>query len=320
MEKRTLCRILIMLVLLTLTGCTSIQTRVTSCQQMLANSSLANNRIPRKERQVLMTLNEMSQGHLATSIPTAWPCKRLPPCQWYGVFCTSKHVTAVSTSNLQVSGEIPPTLGDLSELEHLSLGASGFTGEIPVELGNLSRLEVMALFDNRLTGEIPSELGNLSQLHTLSLFNNLLSGPIPSELGNLSQLEYLIIERNRLSGEIPLELGNLSQLEVLALANNRLSGEIPPELGNLSQLWCLELDGNQLSGEIPPELGNLSQLERLHLNDNQLSGPLPDELLELPVKELYLSGTDLCVPRTAEFEAWIANLEDRDFEDVPYCD
>ena len=36
------------------------------------------------------------------------------------------------------------------------------TGEIPPELGGLSNLEWLYLWGNQLTGEIPPELGDLS--------------------------------------------------------------------------------------------------------------------------------------------------------------
>ena len=38
------------------------------------------------------------------------------------------------------------------------------TGEIPPELGGLSNLQRLDLHDNQLTGEIPPELGGLSNL------------------------------------------------------------------------------------------------------------------------------------------------------------
>lgn len=177
-----------------------------------------------------------------------------------------------------LTGEIPPELGDLSNLEVLELSENGLTGEIPSELGDLSYLVHLSIWDNQLTGEIPPELGKLSNLDVLDLSDNQLTGEIPLELGDLSYLVHLSLWGNQLTGEIPSELGKLYDLEYLDLSNNQLSGEIPPELGNLSNLEDLDLWGNQLTGEVPPELGNLSNLEELDLDDNQLMGCIPDGL------------------------------------------
>ena len=43
------------------------------------------------------------------------------------------------------------------------------TGAIPAELGNLANLEELTLDDNQLTGAIPAELGNLANLEELTL-------------------------------------------------------------------------------------------------------------------------------------------------------
>ncbi|MBV7333441.1 VCBS repeat-containing protein [Chloroflexi bacterium TSY] len=219
------------------------------------------------------------------------------PCRWHGVTCYAAHVTALSLSQNQLSGSIPPELGNLSHLQHLGLAINPMSGGIPPELGNLSNLSSLALVNSQLSGSIPSELGNLSNLTILALDNNQLSGSIPSELGNLSNLSRLALVNNQLSGDIPSELGNLSNLSRLALVNNQLSGSIPSELGNLSSLTEFNLSDNQLSGSIPSELGNLSNLTNLSLGGNQLSGSIPPELgnlsnmLSLDLTSNQLSGS-----------------------------
>ena len=132
----------------------------------------------------------------------------------------------------------------------LRLGQNNLTGAIPPEIGNLSQLSRLRLPANKLTGEIPPELANLEQLKWLTLFHNDLTGPIPPELGSLEQLQDLLLQWNLLSGSIPPEFGNLEQLRRLYLHNNSLSGPIPPELGNLAQLKDVLLDSNSLSGSI----------------------------------------------------------------------
>ena len=117
----------------------------------------------------------------------------------------------------------------------------------------------------------------------------------------------------QLTGEIPTELGNLSKLEWLSLWGNQLTGGIPTELGSLSSLQSLDLSVNQLTGEIPTELGRLSNLQSLSLNDNSgLSGPLPGSFTGLTsLTYLDLSGTGVCAPTDASFQAWLEDIATR---------
>ena len=136
-----------------------------------------------------------------------------------------------------LSGAIPPELGDLTELERLTLGINALSGPIPPELGGLANLKALDLDHNALTGEIPPELGDLQKLESLSLDRNTLSGEIPPEFGDLANLERLYLWGNALTGEIPPELGGLANLERLYLARNSLSGEIPQSFLQLDRLW-----------------------------------------------------------------------------------
>ena len=219
-----------------------------------------------------------------------------------------------------LSGDIPPELGGLSNLERLHLNINALSGEIPPELGGLSNLERLHLNINALSGEIPPELGRLSNLEGLYLSSNALSGDIPPELGVLSNLERLSLRANDLSGDIPPELGRLSNLEGLYLDENDLSGDIPAELGGLSNLEGLYLDENDLSGDIPAELGGLSNLTWLQLNSNDLSGAIPQSFLRLDqLQRFHVGGQDVCVPGTSAFLAWHDGIEDRDSKAEDFC-
>ena len=104
----------------------------------------------------------------------------------------------------------------------------------------------------------------------------------------------------------------------LGLGDNNLSGAIPSALGGLGSLTHLDLSTNDLSGAIPPELGDLDGLTHLDLSHNPLSGVIPPSLIRLGLQSLRISGTELCVPRTIEYESWLEGIADRD--DAPYCD
>ena len=165
------------------------------------------------DREVLEMLYDELGGDGWTD-NTNWKTDK-PLDRWYGVSTNAlRRVDTLSLWNNSLTGEIPPELGDLSNLRALSLASNSLTGEIPPELGDLSKLEFLSLVANSLTGEIPSELGDLSSLLLLVLSFNSLTGEIPSELGDLSSLEWLYLDNNSLAGEIPRDFLDLSSLAV----------------------------------------------------------------------------------------------------------
>ncbi len=170
-----------------------------------------------------------------------------PVATWSGVTVTAGRVTGLDLDGYYLSGTIPSSLGNLSELTILDLAIGYLSDSIPSSLGNLSKLTDLELYDNLLSSTIPSSLGNLSNLTQLDLGENQLSGSIPSSLGNLSNLAYLNLGANILSGSIPSSLGNLSDLTVLVLAYNQLSDSIPATLDALPDLDALNLANNQLT-------------------------------------------------------------------------
>ena len=215
--------------------------------------------------------------------------------EWHGVSTNpTGFVTSLSLPGNDLSGTLPPELGDLTHLTWLVLDGNELTGSIPPELGNLADLRGLSLDNNELTGSIPPELGNLAALRRLALGNNELTGPIPPELAALTQLTLLDLTGNHLNGTIPAELGALPQLDTLSLGNNELSGSIPAELGDLSSLRWLRLSFNRLNGAVPPELGKLTNLTYLSVSRNELSGPIPPELASLSaVQFLSVSRNNL---------------------------
>ena len=134
-----------------------------------------------------------------------------PLDEWYGVATDDTlRIISLDLERNNLSGQIPPQLGNLSNLKNLELGYNNLTGAIPAELGNLNSLISLRLTYSGLTGAIPSDLGDLVNLHQMGLGNNDLTGEIPSALGNLENLIDLRLSYNKLTGVIPLKLGNLS--------------------------------------------------------------------------------------------------------------
>jgi Leucine-rich repeat (LRR) protein len=64
----------------------------------------------------------------------------------------------------QISGTIPPEIGNLSDMLHLDLTGNFLSGILPTELGRLTQLERLELNANGFIGTVPTELGTLSNL------------------------------------------------------------------------------------------------------------------------------------------------------------
>ena len=251
--------------------------------------------VPKGECEALVALYASTNG-AGWSNSKNWLTSTLVG-DWYGLSLYNGHVSDISLSSNQLSGTIPPELGNLTNLRSLYLYSNQLSGTIPPELGNLTNLYELWLSSNQLSGTIPPEFGNLTKLWYLYLSSNQLSGTIPTQLASLTNLWNLGLSSNQLSGTIPTQLGNLTQLRGLFLGDNQLSGTIPSSLGNQPYLWNLNLSSNQLSGPIPPQLGSLTSLVYLVLGDNQLSGTIPSELGNPPdlgyldLSSNQLSGT-----------------------------
>jgi len=192
----------------------------------------------------------------------------------------------------------------LTELEHLLLGYNRLEGEIPPEVGNLTNLKILELAQLDLTGPIPPEIGGLNEVLYLWLHDSGLTGTIPPELGDLSRLLGLALHNNKLTGPIPTELGQLRQLQSLELHGNALTGEIPVGIFGLPYLMQLWLDDNSLTGSVTPEMIRGGYLLRpfyyglayWFADNNSLSGSLPPQMDSLaPVRFNFISlaGNDL---------------------------
>ena len=264
------------------------------------------------DRAILMALYEATDGpnwsnseHWLTDAPLG---------EWFGVMTNREgRLSRLELGFNELTGPIPPELGELSHLEQLQFYNNNLTGEIPPALGNLSRLRGLRIESNDLTGPIPPELGNLTSLRWLDLRFNEITGPIPLELGDLTDLRTLWLETNRLTGPIPPELGGLTLLEQIHLGQNALTGPVPPDLGGASMLAELDLGNNDLSGSVPPELAAVRSLRALILSNNEgLAGPLPDGLAALGRLETLLAGgTGLCAPTDPAVLAWLSGIRKR---------
>ena len=267
-----------------------------------------------------------------------------PLDQWYGITTDQEgNVTEISLIRNNISGTIPPEVGDLKTLKGLNLSYNDLSGDIPNELGNLEELTSLNLFSNKLTGTVPPELGNLRSLTFFSLAVNDLGGVIPKELGRLTELEHIFIQGNPFKGCIPDPLHHIAvnDFDQVTLPYCGFNPSVPDDRAVLVKLynstdgdnwrnndnWLsdrplatwygikvdakgkvthLDLRGNDLHGRLIPELGQLDRLIWLDLSFNRLSGPIPTEFRFLDrLRRLSIQNSDL----SGEIPVEVAELD-----------
>lgn len=72
----------------------------------------------------------------------------------------------------------------------LDLSNNQLSGQIPPDLGNCKYLNKLVLANNKLSGPIPFQLSNLDRLSSFYIANNGLSGPIPATLARFDESDF----------------------------------------------------------------------------------------------------------------------------------
>ncbi|MBN2650503.1 MAG: cadherin domain-containing protein [Prolixibacteraceae bacterium] len=223
--------------------------------------------------------------------------------EWFGIKeIKDGHLTKISFRGVDnnLSGQLPPEIGNLVWLFELSLSDNHLSGTLPEEIGNLANLDHLGLGSNNISGPLPASFSALVNLRSLSLSYNPLNCDFPSEilaglsnirrmdlyycglsgtLGNvfasIPKLEALDITGNQISGEIPASINELTSLVEVHFDENQLSGSLPSIEGSVASIYYLTFSDNQFTGSIPPTYGNFYKIRTLNLDHNQLSGTIP---------------------------------------------
>ncbi|KAM3734109.1 hypothetical protein ACB098_11G189900 [Castanea mollissima] len=255
--------------------------------------------------------------------------------------CKLVDLKILDISDNNLFGSVPSCFNS-SSICFFQLNKNCLSGPIPSSFQNNSNLLALNLRDNHLTGNIPNWIGSLSSLRILLLKANHLGGLIPFQVCLLQNLNILDLSHNKFSGLIPHCLSNITfdasahypslsifQVEVgqarflssylntkskiikffpddslvyYEFVNVEEEVEFTTKTRNysykgdiLKYMYGIDLSCNNLVGKIPLELGRMgSNIRALNLSHNNLSGPIPVTFSNLrQIESLDLSYNNL---------------------------
>lgn len=241
---------------------------------------------------------------------------------WWPAACNEQgRVTKLFLERLNITSTLPPAIGELDQLETLSIiEMPGLGGRIPDSFCNLRHLSLFNLMVTSVSGPIPACLSR-TNLTSASFFRSKLNGTIPGSLWKLPYFTYFDAAYNNLVGPIPPLLvhgGTPDRPLGLMLDGNRLSGPIPWTFALERHLLQFRVANNKLTGDPSFLFGrrktvtgtidlsgnnfrfNLTgvempmQLSFLNLSHNRIYGGVPVSLRDTRVAVLDLSYNDLC--------------------------
>ncbi len=252
-----------------------------------------------RERNALIAIYNALDGD--NWIQNAHWCSDKPVRSWANVGINSQgSVIRITLNNNNLRGELPPEIGDLTELERLSLKSNA--------AGN-SR-------GNYISGQLPKEIFDLKKLSYLDLQGNQFSGIIPSEIGNLTNLTSLDLSRNAFTGSIPECIMQLPKLKELYLCYNKLSGTLPESFYYWDfwrNWWGYSIRGNNYKFEdinLPGPSGIINTSHgRINL-DEEYSTNKYTILFQMNPSDLYnKSGISVIIPTLKEIHNKYSQLE-----------
>ena len=225
----------------------------------------------------LSTLHS-SDAIVVHAVTTVVPLVRYKGCETSNFHYASLPDSLYNLTNLKelyleytcTGGSLSPLFGQLRQLQIAKLHCNHLSGGIPKSMEELTQLLWWDLGRNPLTGPIPN-LSKSTGLQKFSCNFCALTGKVPDIFGSFPHLIHSFWDGNGLSGSLPPSLGALASIQGLSFDINNLTGPVPAGLCRLSALvdcrighdtnytaylgdysWMLAVVGNIFDCPLPP--------------------------------------------------------------------
>lgn len=216
-----------------------------------------------------------------------------------------------------IMGNLPESVGNCSNLQHLSVTSPG---GIAASVSKLTKLRYLNWAAGTATN-LPVDIGNMISLDTLQIQATLTGLPasfaslpvrriqisgvvggqnlpvLPDNFGDLPNLEDLTVSGT--FSALPASFGRLSKLKFCTLNAPNLTA-LPADIGNFTKLTYLYCSYAKL-GTLPISIGNLSALTELRLGQNNIA-VLPNSFYLLSSIKIIDLGNNKLTGFSADFQ------------------
>jgi len=110
-----------------------------------------------------------NQGDTSPELENNNLCPPYPDCISYQEIVPQNSSECEYVCEVGVEIDLWGVCINIEETTELNFWNNGLTGEIPPEIGNLTNLQVLRLRDNQLIGEIPPEVCDLIESNSLNI-------------------------------------------------------------------------------------------------------------------------------------------------------
>ena len=191
--------------------------------------------------------------------------------------CAKDSLEALDLSKNHIIGSLP-NFSIFPCLKNLNLSENELNGTLPKSIGNLYNLELLSISSNNLQGVISdSFFSNFSKLWSLDLSSTSLSLKFSLDWVPPFQLDRIYLTSCNLGPTFPNWIQTQRKVSFLEISDANFSDTIPAEwLEDLpSTLMDLNISSNQIHGQLPNVLAKGLNGLAIDLSASRIEGTLP---------------------------------------------